>query len=79
MIRVAYLLLFMKANGLPSLFRYDVKPKNKVSCIEPTVPDGDTQNLRATMLGAVVKGHFLNLPRSNMGSILWEASCQIFE
>eukprot|EP00435_Cladocopium_sp_Y103_P048874 s2636_g14.t1 len=41
-----------KADGSPSLFRYDVKPKNKISCIEPTVPDGDPQNMRATMLGS---------------------------
>ena len=62
-------------NGTPSLFRYDIKPNPKVSVLEPAaLSEGqDRQNLRATVLGAVAKNHFLKLPKSAMGSVLWEA------
>ena len=58
-------------------FRYVVKPKSRVSAFEPNGVDGDPLALRDTTLGAVMKENLNRLPKSKMGSILWEVIISI--
>ena len=64
-----------ESTGDAILFRYDVKPKGKVSVFEVNVPDGNPLNMRATMLGGLAKSNLHKLAKSAMGSILWEVPC----
>lgn len=65
----------LEESGELALFRYEVKPKAKVSCFEPNEPDANPQNnFRGSVIGALAKGHFNKLPRSKMASVLWEVS-----
>lgn len=65
----------LEESGELALFRYEVKPKAKISCFEPNEPDANPQNnFRGSVIGALAKGHFNKLPRSKMASVLWEVS-----
>ena len=57
-------------------FRYEVKPKARVSVFTPKgIPSGtDMMGMRPTLLGAVFSEKLTAAPKSSMGSILWEAA-----
>ncbi|CAK9032428.1 unnamed protein product [Durusdinium trenchii] len=65
-------------NGTAPVFRYNAKPKPKVSTVEPSDPPTNTDfmAMRSTWLGSVLKNNFTKLPKSNMASTLWEVKIE---
>lgn len=59
-------------DGVALNFRYDVKPKTRVSVFEPNRADGDPMNMRGTVIGGLAKESLNRLPKSPMASVLWE-------
>ena len=56
-------------------FRYEISAKPKVSVFEPQklAETVDRMSMRATQLGAALKGSYGKLPRTDQSGLLWEA------
>ena len=57
-------------------FRYNIVTKNRISVFEPAKlkEPVDPLSMRATQMGAFLKGNYNRLPRTEMSSLLWEAA-----